>query len=319
DGPSFARALVPEAVTRVQSHWRTHSFSAWASRPSDDTAPTLAASDEPEADTRRAEAPETGLHAFAAGPAPGTCLHEILQHARFHDLDDETNRAHNTERIRRTLQKHGLAERRRHRAPLDPQAEAEALVRRVARAPLLDGTCLGDLEPKALSAEWRFVFPVGRVAPGALADAFRTHAAPPFDGDYAERLAALSPAAVDGFMTGIADLVACHDDGQGARWWVLDWKSNRLGPDADAYQTGALVQAMHAHHYGLQLPLYTLGLHRFLRSRLGARYAYDRDVGGTVYVFLRGLRDDAPEAGVLRHRPPHALIDALDRLLIGDA
>ena len=212
------------------------------------------------------------------------------------------------------------------------------------------------MKAEALAPEWDFTVPLARVAPDALADAFRQHGAAPFGADYADALARLSSAAVDGFLVGSADLVAFAGD----RWWVADWKSNRLGNDAAAYTPEALEATMLEHHYGLQLHLYTLGLHRFLRSRLGAAYDYEACVGGAAYVFLRGVGEGgagAPDhpapldhparpgppplsppgcadltvvqegdsatdtgagrggAGLFRHRPSAAIIEALDGLL----
>jgi exodeoxyribonuclease V beta subunit len=42
-------------------------------------------------------------------------------------------------------------------------------------------------------------------------------------------------------------------------------------------------------------------------------YDYDRDVGGALYLFLRGI--DTPGAGVHLHRPARSLIEALDQAL----
>ena len=339
-----ALALPDDARRRVGSPWRRASFTAWTSERGGD----LAASDEPVAPEARTDAEPTGLHAFAAGAGPGTCLHEILQYAKWGDDEDaaETNR----ETVRRRLERHGLFRPARHRARIDPEAEALALVERVATAPLLGGVAdtggvaLREVLAESLAPEWDFTLPLARVAPDALAALFREHGAEPFGARYADALARLSSSAVDGYLVGSADLVAHAAD----RWWVVDWKSNRLGADASAYTPEALEATMVEHHYGLQLHLYTLGLHRYLRSRLGAAYAYDTHVGGGVYAFLRGLGATPPKAaatppdeagrggadavlseatppnggggaGLFRHRPSAAIVDALDALLSADA
>ena len=309
DADAFASALPDDARDRVRSPWTRASFTAWTSG----HAGGLAASDEPlTAEAARPEADPTGLHAFAAGTAPGTCLHEILQYAKWGE--DAEAADINRETVARRLQQHGLDRTRRHRAPIDPAAEALALIERVATTPLLGETRLRDVEAAALAAEWDFTVPLAPVAPDALAEAFREHGAAPFAEAYADDLARLSASAVDGYLTGSADLVAFADE----TWWIVDWKSNRLGADAEAYTPDALATTMVEHHYGLQLHLYTLGLHRYLRSRLGAAYAYETHVGGAVYAFLRGL-DGGAEAGLFRHRPSAEIVDALDRLLSPDA
>lgn len=110
---------------------------------------------------------------------------------------------------------------------------------------------------------------------------------------------------LNGMLKGFMDLVFEHE----GRYYVADYKSNWLGPEASAYTPEALTQAVLHHRYDLQYVLYTLALHRLLRSRL-AGYDYDRHVGGAVYLFLRGI--EAPGQGVHFERPPRALIEALD-------
>ena len=299
---------------RAADAWRRASFSAW-SRGTHQAGAELAASDEADDGGGRTEAVPTGLHAFAAGTGPGTCLHGVLQHADWRDEPDAATR--NRETIAQHLRTYGLDQRRRHRAALDPAAEVEALLARVRQAPLFHDADAGPLtiaQADARLAEWPFAVPLGRVAPRALADAFRQHAAEPFADGYADALAALTRPALDGLMTGEVDLVALA----GGRWWVVDWKSNRLGDTADAYAPDALATTMRGHHYGLQLHLYLYGLHRYLSARLGDAYAYETHIGGATYAFLRGL-EGGGEAGLFRHRPPAALVDALDQLLAPDA
>jgi exodeoxyribonuclease V beta subunit len=67
-------------------------------------------------------------------------------------------------------------------------------------------------------------------------------------------------------------------------------------------------------HYHLQYHLYVLALHRYLAWRLPA-YDYDRDVGGVLYLFVRGMATDGePGRGVFFDRPPRARVEALDAL-----
>jgi exodeoxyribonuclease V beta subunit len=112
---------------------------------------------------------------------------------------------------------------------------------------------------------------------------------------------------VNGMLKGFIDLVFCH----GGRYFVLDYKSNYLGEDAAAYDQDAMARAMTGHRYDLQSVLYTLALHRLLKARV-PDYDYDRDVGGAVYLFLRGV--DASGTGVYADKPPKTLIEKLDRL-----
>ena len=112
---------------------------------------------------------------------------------------------------------------------------------------------------------------------------------------------------LEGLMTGLIDLTYQH----AGKWYVLDYKSNQL----PAYDGTALQQAMQHGEYDLQAVIYTLALHRWLRFRLGDRYAYTRDFGGIRYLFCRGIdAAQASEQGVFAHQFPVELIAALDAL-----
>jgi exodeoxyribonuclease V beta subunit len=90
---------------------------------------------------------------------------------------------------------------------------------------------------------------------------------------------------------------------------VLDYKSNRL----DHYQSPDLNAAVLDHRYDVQYVLYTLALHRLLRSRLGTAYDPAQHLGGAVYLFMRGI--DGPVAGCCILPAPAALMDGLDAML----
>ncbi len=108
---------------------------------------------------------------------------------------------------------------------------------------------------------------------------------------------------------GFADLVFEHD----GRYWVLDYKSNWLGDGDAAYHPDALEAAMASHRYDVQAAIYLLALHRLLRSRLGAAYDPARQLGGAIYLFLRGI--NGPTRGCHLVAPPLELLDQLDALL----
>ncbi|MGB5133759.1 MAG: DNA helicase UvrD, partial [Prochlorococcaceae cyanobacterium] len=169
-----------------------------------------------------------------------------------------------------------------------------------------------------------------QVRSAALAHCFRAHPQGRFGAGYAARLESLEIAS-RGFLTGSIDLVFR----QGPRWWVLDWKSNWLG-ERDAagapvacgpahYGEQAMAELMAASHYPLQAHLYLVALHRYLRWRLPG-YRPEQNLGGFVYVFLRGMPGPDPRAealaaeggtvpGVLVEQPPLDRLLALDALL----
>jgi exodeoxyribonuclease V beta subunit len=160
--------------------------------------------------------------------------------------------------------------------------------------------------------EWRFQMPTAGVSAKAIANVLTAHGAT-WLADYARALARSGQHEVDGILTGSVDLVCVMND----RWWIVDWKSNTLGPTTASYDEEGCRRAMMREHFVLQYHIYIVALHRFLRSRLGARYDYQRDFGGVGYAFLRGLAVGAP--AWFTDRPSHALVEALDLVIGGHA
>jgi exodeoxyribonuclease V beta subunit len=98
---------------------------------------------------------------------------------------------------------------------------------------------------------------------------------------------------------------------------VLDYKSNTLGPRDAEYTVEAMNRSMLEHRYDVQAALYLLALHRLLRSRLGAAYAPERQLGGAIFHFLRGV--NGATAGCNTLAVPLALITQIDAMLTPEA
>jgi len=83
-----------------------------------------------------------------------------------------------------------------------------------------------------------------------------------------------------------------------------------------------MTEAMMQAHYPLQLLLYLVALHRFLRWRQPG-YDPGQHLGGGLYLFLRGMCGPQTPVvggmpcGVLAWRPPPSLVVALSALLDG--
>jgi exodeoxyribonuclease V beta subunit len=169
-----------------------------------------------------------------------------------------------------------------------------------------DGAIAGELATDASAFQ--------RVGPAAIARVFSAHPGGALPADYSRRLAALPAPALAGWLRGSLDLVFRREQPEGGpRWYLADWKSNRLGRNWADYAADRLSAAMAHHHYFLQAHLYAVALHRYL-SRF-EDYDYDTNFGGYLYVFVRGMRQDRPGSGILFDRPPRARIEALDALL----
>jgi exodeoxyribonuclease V beta subunit len=111
---------------------------------------------------------------------------------------------------------------------------------------------------------------------------------------------------LSGLMRGFIDMVVRHR----GQYFIVDYKSNRLGTTLAYYQQAALQRAIQAHHYDLQYLIYTVALHRYLKTRI-PDYNYERDFGGVYYLFLRGMRP-GQSSGVWFDRPAAPLIEQLD-------
>jgi exodeoxyribonuclease V beta subunit len=179
--------------------------------------------------------------------------------------------------------------------------------------PLHGGSApLAGLLPTDLVCEMPFTFPLKRLAPADLQAVFA--AAGIFDGDpaiehWADRLR-FSP--VHGHMKGFIDLwFRCND-----RFYVLDWKTNYLGPSLADYGGAQLAAAMLEGDYHLQYHLYVLALHLYLKRRI-VGYRYERHFGGALYLFVRGMNPlQKPGAGIFRHRPDADVIRHLEARLV---
>ncbi|HEX7110863.1 MAG TPA: PD-(D/E)XK nuclease family protein, partial [Mizugakiibacter sp.] len=257
------------------------------------------AADDDRADA--ADAERDALDRLLAGARFGSAFHAVLEEADFAAWRDRSDAP---------TSEHALIERCLRREGLQPPTglplacvrdRVGALVAATLNAPLPCGVRLAELAPARRSAEMEFHLRLAPTRSDALLALLQAH------GYLADR-AQLARAAetLRGLLTGIIDLAFEH----GGRYWIVDYKTNRL----PAYDAAALAAAVRADDYDLQYLLYTLALHRWL-GVTRADYDYDRHIGGALYLFVRGL----PAGGVHADRPPRALIEALDALFDGAA
>jgi exodeoxyribonuclease V beta subunit len=265
-----------------------------------------------------------------AGAAFGTLVHEVLEHV-------DTSVADLPAELLRACREAGTA-----RLPgVDPTALAAALepVLATPLGPLAGGRTLADVRPGDRLAELEFELPVagghtrsgGGTTLAAIAGVLRRHL--PADdvfADYPDLLTTLAPSAgrVRGYLTGSIDaLLRVHDDAGAPRYVVVDYKTNRLAPPDEPlttwhYRPSALADAMMHAHYPLQLLLYSVAVHRYLRWRQPG-YRPEQHLGGGLYLFVRGMCGpetpvvDAVPCGVMGWRPPAGLVVELSAVLDG--
>ncbi|MEY4733673.1 MAG: RecBCD enzyme subunit RecB [Pseudomonadota bacterium] len=231
-------------------------------------------------------------HGFARGPSAGNFLHDQLEWlaAENFALQPGTPLA---DRLLKRCERAGYVAQ----AP-DVLHWLSRVVAQPLRGPEAALNALGTLLP-----EMEFWLPAERLHAQEIDALCQQHLLPGVSRPQ------LPDAQLHGMLMGFADLVFEHE----GRYWVLDYKSNHLGTHDAAYTAQALDQAMAHHRYEVQAALYMLALHRLLRARLGDAYDPAQQLGGAVYLFLRGI--DGPAGGCCTLPAPVALLDALDAML----
>ncbi|OUY22450.1 exodeoxyribonuclease V subunit beta, partial [Klebsiella pneumoniae] len=198
------------------------------------------------------EEPQLTPHQFPRGAAPGTFLHSLFEELDFTQPVPEGWMAEK-------LQLSGFDAQW---APVLTDWLGGVLKTRLPGPDI----ALNQLAARDKQVEMAFYLPIAQLLTAERLDALIRQYDP---------LSADTPPLdfrqVRGMLKGFIDLVFRHE----GRYYLLDYKSNWLGEDREAYTRPAMEQAMRAHRYDLQYQLYSLALHRYLRHRL-ADYDYDR-------------------------------------------
>jgi exodeoxyribonuclease V beta subunit len=286
------RLAVLQAQRPVQRLWAVSSFSGLTAAAHEQETPDHDAAVVPEATTEIVQEPLQGIHAFPRGAQAGVFWHELLETRLGGQPVD-------AQIIVDALHKYEL------------DAEWAPLVERQLNVFLNsvlddDGLCLGRLDGAIVEME--FTYPVQALSPRQLQRLAQLPEVPPA---YRAALASLDFRQLDGFLKGFIDLICRHQ----GRYYVIDYKTNWLGADAKAYTPAAMQQSVAESHYYLQYWLYTLALHRYLRSSMPG-YDYEKHIAGVRYLYLRGI-DGNGTFGVYSSRPSRQLIDRLDAIMEG--
>ena len=241
------------------------------------------------------------IFSFPKGARPGKCLHDIFEHLDF---------------VEPSAMKELTADKLgKYDFDLKWQEPVCDMIRKVLSAPL-DPECreltLSQIRNEDRLNELEFYFPLNQISSKTLKTIFAKYAAAEFPNDFPEDIERLEFAPVRGFMKGFIDMVFQFRD----KFYLVDWKSNFLGPRLADYHQNALLEPMKAHYYILQYHIYTVALHQYLFVRKPG-YSYEKDFGGIFYIFLRGVDpNDGPDFGIYRDRPPEKLIRELYLKLI---
>lgn len=296
--------------TRIPRDWKISSFSSLSSGqkldadiPDYDFSSPRDPSEEGEMDETGID-PVSGIFAFPKGTRAGTCLHDILEHLDFKEAGEHGAR----DLIEIKLRGYGFEEKW--------EDTLCGMVQKVLSASLDPAD--PDLELRKIGAkdrlhELEFIFPLKSITPDILKKLFADQGGPNLDDGVPEQIGRLHFSPVRGFLKGFMDLIF-HWRG---KFYLVDWKSNFLGPRIEDYGPDGLRQAMGEGNYYLQYHLYTLALDQYLKTRL-PRYRYEGSFGGILYLFLRGVDPGRGEDfGIFRDRPSPELVNAMREALIG--
>lgn len=232
----------------------------------------------------------------------GECVHAILENWSWPEQPGPGPHL--------TLEQVVEQESTRYALPAQWRPVLRQLAEDTVNTPVLPGgMALMQITPGQRLAEMEFTFPLAGLSVAAiqrlLADPAHGVAA-----CYQQAAQHLQFESLQGYMRGYIDLV-CQAQG---RFYVLDYKTNKLGDTLDDYLPPALQQSVAQHHYYLQYLIYTVAVHRYLKQRLPG-YDYDRHLGGVAYLFVRGMGDRSGRTGVHFDRLPRSLIEGFERLL----
>jgi exodeoxyribonuclease V beta subunit len=243
---------------------------------------------------------EKNIFSFPRGAKHGTFLHELFEEIDFQNYQTEVWLPWLIDRL--TVNNYEQPE---EWAPIVNDWIINILAHPLAATDLPD-LSLSQLSAEQKKVEMQFFIPMQPI------EATSINRLISFYDPLSARAGALQFNQVQGMLKGFIDLTFEYQ----GQYFIMDYKSNYLGDSLSDYSEQAMADAIVDHRYDFQYQLYTLALHRLLRSRL-ADYDYGQHIGGVFYTFLRGMQGETG-AGVYFTKPKFELIDKLDKLLTGE-
>ena len=213
-------------------------------------------------------------HAISGGTGTGNFIHEILEwHA-------------NCPRGGETLQQY-IETRWPNHLPPEHLESVSTWIQHILSVELFPETSLHNLSARQKRAEPQFELP--------LKTSLKIHDLFEACGNFSWWRPQPPPKdyQINGHLIGFIDLVFEADK----RFHIIDYKTNYLGPNDDAYSDDRIESAMEQSHYHLQAAIYGLALHRWLQKRL-PEYDPTRHLGDVIYLFCRGVQ--ATNQGIWR-------------------
>ena len=248
---------------------------------------------------------------IGGGAKTGTCWHDILERLPF-DATDETIR----EATGKSMRLHGLATGDAKEVKAQVGTVSEMIRRTLVwqlESPSGETFSLRDVPMERRFSEWEFDFSSKNAESRtpAIAKILRDEwKGDPEKETFLKAVENWDREIPQGFFVGFLDLLFEH----GGFWYVVDWKSNKIGGRTKSFSAKGVRDEMAREGYFFQYLLYSAVLHRFLKETMGAAYSWEKNFGGIRYYFLRGIAagGDAP---VFKDRPTESLLDRLCRAL----
>jgi exodeoxyribonuclease V beta subunit len=244
------------------------------------------------------------------GAATGNLLHDILEHTDF-------SQAHWERSLERPLS--------RFNETLDAEQQSELVnwleVCLDSRLDICneEGPKLNELSWSKTLRETEFYFPMEQVKPHRLGQLLAKHREQRLNLDSKHKnnrqtnpIQLPGNKALQGMMHGFIDLIFQWQD----KYYVVDYKSTHLGNRLEHYEQNALEKNIRDNYYDLQYLLYSLALHRYLKSRK-TDYDPQQHFGGIHYLYLRGMTPGSKKGIFTTHISPE-LLSELDELFTGN-
>ncbi|WP_462174088.1 exodeoxyribonuclease V subunit beta [Pseudoalteromonas xiamenensis] len=277
--PAETSSKTPLAVREfgglVERNWRSTSFSQLTYHTGSDERPTGVIDENHLLDLPAQADDALSSYTFPKGAKAGSCLHEIFELIDFNAPNTPSGEKITlSEAVEKCLAKYAIDEKWQ-------ETTSRWILQCLNATLIVDGEQLLSLQKLTMAqclVEMEFHLPLKPLTAlklNQLLTRITGHSA------------YLHFDEVQGLLKGFIDLIF---EWQG-RYFVLDYKSNYLGDSPADYDFENLQTAMNSHQYHLQYIIYTVALHRLLKSRV-ADYDPDTHLGGSLYLFLRALPDN---------------------------
>ncbi|MCF7889437.1 MAG: UvrD-helicase domain-containing protein, partial [Victivallales bacterium] len=277
--------------------------------------------------------PETSFFNFPRkGKYTGSFCHQILEQFNFNSelniklLDDQSLSSAIEIKLRNYGLIHGVKGTEEYNRLLEIRCrQVFDMLENVLLTPIPEidkSFCLNILDEESIAKEMEFYYPVNRrIDPMKINDLFSGYSFQDLrKNDSMKRVLEKEKISLKqglklkkGYMNGSIDIVFEYH----GKFYIADWKASWLGGKYEDYSKENILLNMASSGYFLQHNLYSVALHRLLKSKFNdykqkTDEYFDKYFGGVFYFYLRGMKKDNSEYGYIFDRPLFEYINKLD-------